>query len=115
MFGKRLKRLRENKNLTQEQLGSIFGLVKSSISMYENGIRIPDSDLICKFAEYFGVSTDYLLGVDSFSNKELLEIEQLRQILIGQGIMSPDHEMTKEEFNNAMEFYKANAKFFLDK
>jgi transcriptional regulator with XRE-family HTH domain len=115
MFGNKLKQLRINSGLTQEELGKKFNLGKSSISMYESGKNFPDLDMIKNIATFFGVSADYLIGVESLNNSELYEIEQLRQILINNGIMSEDHDMTKEEFDKAMEFYKANSKFFIDK
>jgi transcriptional regulator with XRE-family HTH domain len=115
MFGNKLKQLRINKGLTQEELGKKFNLGKSSISMYESGKNFPDLDMVKDFAEYFEVSTDYLIGVESLNKSDMYEIEQLRQILINNGILSEDHDMTKEEFDKAMEFYKANAKFFIDK
>lgn len=58
----RLKTLRKSKGLSMKELGSSFGLAESTISLYENGKRQPDNDTILKFAEYFGVSVDYLLG-----------------------------------------------------
>ncbi|WP_035462242.1 helix-turn-helix domain-containing protein [Alicyclobacillus macrosporangiidus] len=62
MFGKRLRYLRQQKHLTMKELGQIFGLAESTISGYENGIRSPDIELLPKFADFFGVSVDYLLG-----------------------------------------------------
>jgi transcriptional regulator with XRE-family HTH domain len=115
MIGRRLKKLRENARLSQEQVGNKLGITNSAVSMYENDIRVPSAELICAFAKLYGVSTDYIFDIDSFSNEELYEIEQLRRILIRKGIMSENHDMTKEEFNKAMEFYKANAQFFIDK
>lgn len=61
-FGERLKELRKNKNLTQQQLADLFYLNKSSISRYENNSQIPETDLLRKIADFFGVSVDYLLG-----------------------------------------------------
>jgi transcriptional regulator with XRE-family HTH domain len=115
MIGKRLRKLRENAGFSQEQLGEKVGVTNSAISMYESDVRMPSPELICAFAKLYGVSTDYILNVDTFTNEELYEIEQLRRILIRKGIISEDHDMTKEEFDKAMEFYKANAKFFIDK
>lgn len=62
MNGERLKRLRIEKKLTQSELGNIINVTKVSISGYENGNRSPDTDTLQKLADYFGVSTDYLLG-----------------------------------------------------
>jgi len=62
VFGSRLRKLRNDTKLTAKKLGEKFGLAESTISGYENGNRTPDVQLICKFADFFGVTTDYLLG-----------------------------------------------------
>lgn len=62
MLGERLKKLRTNKKLTQEQLGKIVNVTKVSISGYENGNRTPDTETLQNLANFFEVSTDYLLG-----------------------------------------------------
>lgn len=62
LLGKRLKRLRKDKKLTQEQLGRKINVTKVSISGYENGNRSPDTETLQKIADFFDVTTDYLLG-----------------------------------------------------
>jgi transcriptional regulator with XRE-family HTH domain len=63
ILAKRLKELREERDLTQETLAIELGLRgKSSIANYESGLRNPDYDTLIKIANYFGVTTDYLLG-----------------------------------------------------
>ena len=64
VFGTRLKLLRESKGLRQEDIGALFGFGKSTISQWESGGREPDYSIIVKLADYFQVSTDYLLGRD---------------------------------------------------
>lgn len=62
MLGKRLKILRSEKKITQEELGKVVNVTKVSISGYENGNRTPDTETLQKLADFFNVSTDYLLG-----------------------------------------------------
>lgn len=62
MLGKRLKMLRSEKKITQEELGKVVNVTKVSISGYENGNRTPDTETLQKLADFFNVSTDYLLG-----------------------------------------------------
>ena len=62
MKGIRLKKLREEKGLKQSDLAKIFNISPSSIGMYETDKREPDDELKLKFAEYFNVSIDYLMG-----------------------------------------------------
>ncbi|MCL2773738.1 MAG: helix-turn-helix domain-containing protein [Oscillospiraceae bacterium] len=64
-FGKRLKKLRLEKNLTQEQLAQRIGLTASVVSAYEIGLRYPAYDTLICLASIFGVTTDYLLCVNN--------------------------------------------------
>jgi transcriptional regulator with XRE-family HTH domain len=64
MMGERLRLLRTERDITQEQLGKSLGIGKTAISQYENGVRRPDADMLRRMAEFFCVSTDYLLGLD---------------------------------------------------
>ena len=63
-FGKRLKMLRTNKNLTQQQLADRLGVAKSIVSYYESGDRFPSYDVLVKIARTFHVTTDYLLNLE---------------------------------------------------
>lgn len=62
MFGERLRALRERRELTQSELGKVLRVSKQTISNYENGVSAPDQETLGRLADYFGVSTDYLLG-----------------------------------------------------
>lgn len=62
-FGKRLKKLRSDKELTQLQLSEILDTAKSNISKYEADIIEPNIAMLGKLAKYFDVSIDYLLGL----------------------------------------------------
>lgn len=59
----RLKILRQQKDINQVDLGRIVGVGKTTISNYETGYSVPDLDTLIKLAEYFQVTTDYLLGL----------------------------------------------------
>ncbi|USK43760.1 helix-turn-helix domain-containing protein [Cytobacillus oceanisediminis] len=64
-FGERLRELRKEKKLTSKQFGEKFKLAESTISGYETGARKPDIELVKAFANFFDVTTDYLLGESS--------------------------------------------------
>jgi transcriptional regulator with XRE-family HTH domain len=68
VFGKRLSQLRKEKGLTQEELAKALNMTRSSLSLYEIGKRDPDTDTLRKFADYFNVSVDYLLGQTDIRN-----------------------------------------------
>lgn len=58
----RIKELRKQHELTQEELGSIINVQKAAISKYELERATPSTDILKKLADYFNVTTDYLLG-----------------------------------------------------
>ena len=61
-FGELLAELRQDKGLTQKQLGRVLSVSTGTISNYENGVHYPDLEKLVALADYFQVSTDYLLG-----------------------------------------------------
>lgn len=67
-LGQRLRELRIEHKLTQADIGKLLGVGKTSVSGYELGDRDPSSDALIKLSNYFGVSTDYLLGVSKERN-----------------------------------------------
>ncbi|MGJ0908889.1 helix-turn-helix domain-containing protein [Clostridium botulinum] len=69
--GERIKELRKEKGITQEELGKHVGVSTSMVGMYETNARKPSYEVLSKIAKYFRVSTDYLLGeTDSNIHKE---------------------------------------------
>lgn len=64
VFANRLRELRIAKKLSQTELAERFGVQRQVISYYENGSRTPNIDFIYKIAQFFNVSTDFLLGYD---------------------------------------------------
>lgn len=69
----RLRELRKAKGLTLEEVASKLGLRNQYISNYELGRRNPDYDTLKKFADFYGVTTDYLLEHDIPQNEEMEE------------------------------------------
>ena len=64
-MGERLKRLRLDKKLRQEQLAQRLGVSISTVSSYEMDVRQPPYDILAKYAAIFRVSADYLIGGSS--------------------------------------------------
>ena len=61
-FGQRLIDLREEKGIFQKELSAHLNVSISTISNYENDVHFPDVIILCKLADYFHVTIDYLLG-----------------------------------------------------
>lgn len=59
-----IKRLRKEKNITQEELAKVLNVTYQSVSRWENDLAYPDVELIPLIANYFGVTTDVLFGTD---------------------------------------------------
>lgn len=62
-FKERLKELRLEKELSQDELAKALKINQRSISNWETGVRQPDYETLVLIAEYFSVTTDYLLGI----------------------------------------------------
>lgn len=69
-LGKRIKFLREEKDVRQEDIGNILNVSKSAVSQWENDLRTPDMDVVIKLSDFFNVSTDYLLGQTDIKNTD---------------------------------------------
>jgi transcriptional regulator with XRE-family HTH domain len=62
VIGARLKQLRAEKEISQEELGKILNISTSMVGMYETDVRNPSFDVLIKIANFFDCTTDYLLG-----------------------------------------------------
>lgn len=74
-FGKRLKMLRDDRDLPMSKLAEAVGSTKSALSRYENGSMDPGLKVLIKLADYFGVTLDWIAGNGDindvqYSNKE---------------------------------------------
>ena len=67
MIAEKVKKLREQKGLSQAELARQLGITRSSVDAWEMGISVPSTQYIVDLAGVFDISTDYLLGVDSSS------------------------------------------------
>ena len=85
MLNQRIHKLRTARRISQVKLGEILGVSKQSVSNWENDNIQPSIEILMKLAEYFGVSTDYLLGLEEkrtldvtgLSSEEVAHIQQI--------------------------------------
>lgn len=77
-FHDRLKLLRRESGLSQQDFANLIGISKSSINMYERGEREPGLETLESIADYFNVDMDYLLGKSQHRNKAAWLEEQIR-------------------------------------
>lgn len=64
-FAERLKELREEKGISQNQLAKATGFSSGGISNWEAGKSIPNVDVIVKFVKYFECTAGYLIGTEN--------------------------------------------------
>ena len=69
-FGNNLKKIRQENNLTQEELAKKINTSRSNIANYENDKNMPSIDILNKLSETFNCSIDYLLGKSDIKNPE---------------------------------------------
>ena len=91
MTGERIKKLRKEKGLTQQQLGEMLGVQKSAIAKYENG-RVPNlkKETLSRLAEIFNVTPNYLLGIDEpayHGHSHNIDIPLYSDVCCGDGVL----------------------------
>ena len=122
-FGERLRELRRENHMTGDELGKKFNVTKTAISYWENGKSFPDEETIKKFADFFQVSTDYILGNSDIRNpyenhqrisesikddKELLEFwEVLKEREDLQLLFKQTKQMTEKDIKQIIKIIKA--------
>lgn len=99
MDGRRLRQLRQNKKLTMKELGEKFNLAESTISGYELGHRKPDTEMLRKLADFFEVTSDYLLGRDYQPSNDS------NPLRVEENLFFFDKDnMTEEDLDSALEY-----------
>ena len=95
MTGQRIKKLRKEKGLTQEQLGNLLGVKKSAIAKYENNrVENLKKETIQKLSEIFEVPATYFLGIDETNQPTItnsITIPLYNDISCGTGIFVDDN------------------------
>ena len=101
MIGQKLKALRFKKGLKQSELADLLGLSASAVGMYEQGRRRPDTEILLKYAEIFGVSVDYILATDDADTKEL--VPEIRKFMQSQdGLMFNGEILSDDDLEQIM-------------
>lgn len=96
-IGETIKRLRKEKEITQEEFAEMLGVSCQSVSRWENCSCYPDIELIPTIASFFGISTDKLMGIDEITEKENIEkyLERF-QLAISKGEINECIEIARE-------------------
>ncbi len=79
-FGRKLRKLRKDNNLTQKQLADKLEITKATVSAYETNAKYPSIEVLIKISNIFNVSSDYLLGLSEkteFQNSNLTDEQNI--------------------------------------
>lgn len=72
-FSKQIKKIRTEKQLTQEQLAQQLNVSRQTISSWENNRNLPDLEMVVSIAKLFGISLDHLILGDELMTKKLVQ------------------------------------------
>lgn len=124
VLGKRMKSLRERRNLKQNVVAEKLGVSPYQLSRYESGKTKPDPEMIASIAKYYDVTTDYLLGASStprpivvagqeinLTSEELVLFEELKKHPIMLHDLASDPERKVKEL---IKLYKMKKMFLED-
>lgn len=81
-FGNRLRQLRKDRSLTQQQLAELIGVKNSVISFYEVGERMPSPEALRKLAMALHTTTDYLLGIDRGATLDVSGLDEQDRLVV---------------------------------
>ena len=108
-IGEKIRTLRLQQKMTQEQLADRMGVSYQSISRWENGITYPDIEFLPAIADYFSVSIDYLMGQDDAEKRRAIK-KQINKI----ADMTDNDEDKLVEFIRDCRREKENTEYFED-
>lgn len=102
-----LRQLRKDAKRTQQQMADVLGITQQAYAAYENDKSSPPKDVLEKIADFFGVTTDYLLGREgntstASSNSSLVIPEKYRDVLIACNEGADD--LTQEDIDAIVRF-----------
>lgn len=98
-FKDRLKEIRLNKKLTQKEIANHFNTSPQSYAQWEKGLRKPSAENLQKLADFFNVSTDYLLGKTDIPDPDLDTAIDNSVAYDGTPITDHDREIIKNYLN----------------
>lgn len=96
MVADKIKALRAQSGITQAELAKKLGISRSGVNAWELGISVPSTQYIVELAAIFGISTDYLLNVESTSSISLEGLSE-KDVQIVYGLVSHLKEKNKNK------------------
>lgn len=118
VLGNRIRGLRMERDMSQHELAAALHVSNSTVSQYENGVRIPSDEIKILISRYFGVTLDYLLGATNKRNyieqKDApLTQEQgeriIQSALKDTGLLDENGSLSEEGEKTVSDFLRSNA------
>lgn len=112
-LGERIRMLRKQKDMTQEEMGKALNIAKSTVSQYESNTNVPDIEMLKHIATLFNVSIDTLVDheieeIDLLNKKDKRDIEKIiedtkNQLLENEGLMFDGDPATPEAIQSILD------------
>lgn len=80
MIGENIKHFRKAQKISQEELAVKLNVVRQTVSKWENGLSVPDADVLVRMADLLGVSVSQLLGVETDDCSTIALSEELSKV-----------------------------------
>ncbi len=111
-FGKQLEQLIEDNDISQKQLAKALNIAPTTLNGYLHNYREPDFSTLIRFADYFHVSTDYLLGLSEIKKPLLTNLSMDEQkVLSVYRSLPPDKQWLLYEYGLLLQRYDALGTF----
>lgn len=115
MFEDKLRYLRQQRSMSQKELGQALGVSTSTIGMYEQGRRQPDNQMLMKICSYFAVTADYLIGNrPSDMDDVMTEVEALgRRLMSSEALMFEGVPVEPEDIKKLIDAMQLSVRIVL--
>lgn len=107
MLSETLKELRAQKNITQDDMANLLNVKRQTYSAYERGVSFPDVIALVKMADFFGVTTDYLLGCKKNISADSPLSDEIKSLIDSYSDLNKDELKKVTEY---IEFLKTKRK-----
>lgn len=116
--GRVIRKLRERKNMSQDELAEQLNITRQAISRYENGDRGVNQDLLFQLASIFDVKIDEFFPPlnNNYSKQKITKEEEfnlLKDTLKKKGFLDENEDLSEENYNRLIDFAKANKPFIM--
>lgn len=122
MINDRIRELRESTGMSARKFAETIGIKYTTYYGYETGAREPGSDFIVKFADYFGVTTDYILGIDTkkspepeYPEEDKLSMDELVTMLSKAGFLDDNGDLSDTDLRFLMAVGEMIRNWFADR